>query len=81
MEIAPGEKMISYDAEVLFPSVPISDCIDVIKTKLGADPSLKNRTLLSPDEIADLLRLCLESTDFIFDDRHNTTNDVPLAFH
>ena len=70
-----GEKMFSYDAEALFPSVPIPECIDVILAKLNADPTLSQRTRLSPVEICDLLRLCLEVTDFTYDGKHNTTKN------
>ena len=65
----------SYDAERLFPSVPIRDAIQMIKRKLEADTTLQQRTQLSPADIADLLNLCLETTDFIFNERHNMTND------
>ena len=47
----------------------------MIKRKLEADSTLQQRTHLSPDDIADLLNLCLEKTDFIYNERHNTTND------
>ena len=67
--------MSSYDAEALFPSVPIKDCINVIKERLSADNTLKNRTSLSPDDISDLLHLCLQTTNFKFNNRHHTTND------
>jgi hypothetical protein len=33
------------------------------------------RTRLAPEEIADLLSLCLESSDFTYNNRHHTTND------
>ena len=75
LKLPPGSKMLSYDAEALFPSVPINDCISLIEQKLTADSTLKDRTQLSPKDIKDLLQLCLETTDFIFNDRHNTTND------
>ena len=70
-----GEKMVTIDAEALFPSVPIGDCIEVIQSRLTADDSLSQRTKFDPTEIADLLRLCLESTDFVYNDQHNTAKD------
>ena len=75
LKLPPGSKMLSYDAEALFPSVPIKDCIELIEQKLSSDRSLKNRTKLLPTDIKDLLTHCLETTDFIFNNRHHTTND------
>ena len=75
IQLPPGTKMVSYDAEALFPSVPIADSIQMIKQKLQSDSTLRLRTDLNPTDISDLLTLCLESTNFIFNDRHNTTKD------
>ena len=75
IRLPPGTRMLSYDAEALFPSVPISDCILVIKQKLNNDNTLQRRTQLTTDDICKLLALCLERTDFVFNGRHNTTND------
>jgi hypothetical protein len=76
LSLLPDEKMFSYDAEALFPSVPITDCIAAIHSKLVADDQLINRTKLTPDDIAELLHLCLSSSDFVFDSRHHTANDT-----
>ena len=75
IKLPAGTKMLSYDAEALFPSVPINDCINLITEKLTSDPTLKRRTNLLPNDISSLLKLCLETTDFTFNDRHHTTND------
>ena len=53
----------------------MTNAIQMSQQRLLSDPTLRLRTDLSPSEIADLLTLCLESTDFIFNDRHNTTKD------
>jgi hypothetical protein len=74
LNLAPDEKMFSYDAEALFPSVPINDCIQIIKEKLDTDTSLNERTKLLPEDIVQLLHLCLSSSDFVFDGHHHTTN-------
>ena len=75
LKVGPYEKMGSYDATALFPSVPIRDAIKMIKGMLENDPSLPMRTGLSPDEICDLISLCLSSSNFIFNDRHHTQKD------
>ena len=67
--------MVSFDAAALFPSVPISDCLNHILNLLKNDQNLSRRTKLSPEEIIDLSSLCLSSSDFIYNDRHNSTKD------
>ena len=67
--------MGSYDATALFPNVPINDAINLVEEKLKNDPTLNKRTKLTPKEIADLMRHCLESSDFLCFDRHHTTKD------
>ena len=75
LKLPPGTKMYSFDAEALYPSIPIADCIKEILRQLKEDETLKNRTNLTSDDIADLISLCLETTDFVYNNRHNTTND------
>ena len=70
-----GHDQTKRDAEALYPSVPINDCIAIIVEKLKNAPELPKRTKLSPEEIGDLISLCLSSTDFIFNNRHHTTKD------
>ena len=67
--------MVSFDATALFPSVPINDCIEHIYQLLTDDTSLHLRTQLTPTDICDLIRICLSSSDFVYDDRHHTTKD------
>ena len=59
----------------LFPSVPINDCIRHIHNLLTEDTDLHRRTKLSPTDITDLIHICLSSSDFVYNDRHHTTND------
>ena len=75
IKLTPNEKMVSYDATALFPSVPIAEAIKVIRDLLIKDIHLKSRTALTPDEICELISLCLSSSNFIFNDRHHTQND------
>ena len=73
--LEPNDKMVSFDAAALFPSVPIKDCLDHILNLLKYDNDLPKRTKLSPDEIVDLASLCLSTSDFIYNDRHHSTKD------
>ena len=76
----PHEKQTSYDATALFPSVPVSEAINRIGELLKNDTSLHLRTKLTPDEICDLISLCLSSSNFIFDSRHHTQqNSGPIG--
>ena len=68
--------MFSFDATALFPSVPIDDAIRHILELLEGDADLHKRTKLSPYEIADLISICLSSSDLIFDERHHTTENA-----
>ena len=67
--------MTSYDATALFPSVPVTDAINHILELLENDPSLPQRTLLTPYDIVDLITICLSTSDFVYDGRHHTTKD------
>ena len=73
--VGPNEKMVSFDATALFPSVPIGDAIQLILNHLNRDQSLSSRTRLSPSEICDLISLCLSSSNFIYNGRHHSQND------
>ena len=52
--------MISFDVESLFTNVPIEET----PQELNNDPSLPDRTALTPTQIADLLNFVLRSTYF-----------------
>ena len=69
------EMMTSYYSTGLFPLVPIEEAIRHILELLEADDTLPSRTNLSPYNIADLIHLCLSTSDFNYDDRHHTTKD------
>ena len=75
IKLRPHEVMTSFDATALFPSVPITDAISHILQLLEDDPSLPQRTQLSPYDIVDLIALCLSSSDFVYDGRHHTTKE------
>ena len=75
LKLDPNDKLYSYDATALFPSVPIGECIKLIHNLLTQDKELHKRTQLSPTDITDLIHTCLSSSDFMYDDRHHTTND------
>ena len=61
------ESLISFDVSALFTSVPVEESHTLIHEKLVADPSLADRTALSPEQVTDLLRMCLATTYFKYD--------------
>ena len=75
MKLGPNDRMVSYDATALFPSVPISDATKVIQKLLTSDQTLPSRTKLTPTDICDLVSLCLSSSNFIFNGRHHSQSD------
>jgi hypothetical protein len=67
--------IFSVDAKALFPSIPIAECIRLIFKDLQEDATLPDRTKLNPDDIKNLLRLCLSSSQFVYDGQMHTAND------
>ena len=56
--------MVSFDVESLFTNVSIDVAVQAALQKLEDDPSLADRTTLTPAQIANLLTVVLESTYF-----------------
>ena len=61
------ESLISFDVSALLTSVPVEDSLTLIHEKLAADPSPADRTALSPQQVTDLLRMCLTTTYVKYD--------------
>ncbi|XP_072046590.1 uncharacterized protein [Amphiura filiformis] len=64
--IEEGEIFNSHDVVSLFTNTPIEKSLEVIKSRLEADKTLKKRTLLSVTDVLDLLRFVLTTTYFLF---------------
>ncbi|XP_070560185.1 uncharacterized protein [Ptychodera flava] len=67
LEVPPGQKLISYDVSALFINIPVDQALHVIKDRLERDNTLSDRCDLSVEQIVELLRLCLNSTYFLYD--------------
>ena len=65
--MAANEILVSFDVTSLFTNVPTDEAVDIIHRRLLEDEELEERTPLSPDRIAELIRLCLKSTYFSYD--------------
>ena len=62
--IRDNEIMVSFDVELLFTNVPIDAAVQAALQRLQSDPSIADRTTLTPAQIADLLTFVLRSTYF-----------------
>ena len=60
------ETITSFDVTALFTSIPPADAIHAVRDVLTTDSTLKDRTVLSPDQLCDLLSLCLDNTYFSY---------------
>ncbi len=48
-------------------SVPVEESLTLIRELLEADPTLSEHTSLSPQQVSDLLKMCLTTTYFKYD--------------
>ncbi|XP_033117319.1 uncharacterized protein LOC117117198 [Anneissia japonica] len=56
------EELRSYEVTALFTSVPVDKSLEIIHTRLQNDPTLSNRTTVTPQQIIKLLEVCLRCT-------------------
>ncbi|XP_078344118.1 uncharacterized protein LOC144629783 [Oculina patagonica] len=78
------EIMVSFDVPSLFTNVPIDGAVQAALRKLENDPSLADRTTLTPAQIADLLTFVLRSTYFqyngsIYEQREGAAMGSPVS--
>ena len=57
-----GECLSSYDVASLFTSVPIDPALNIIRDLLEKDEKLNERTVLSVQNVMELLGFCLHKT-------------------
>ena len=83
-KILDHEIMASFDVESLFTNVPIEGAVQAELRKLESDPTLADRTTLTPAQIANLLDFVLRSTYFqyngsIYEQREGTAMGSPVS--
>ena len=61
LTLQPGECLTSYDVTSLFTSVSIDPALNIIKDLLEKDEGLNDRTVLSVQNIIELLGFCLHN--------------------
>ena len=69
LTLQPGECLTSYDVTSLFTSVPIDPALNIIKDLLEKDEQFNDRTVLSVQDIIELLGFCLHKTYFSFQNK------------
>ena len=67
--IKPNEILISFDVVSFFTKIPRDLAINVAHRKLEHDSSLSDRTMLSVDDVVQLLEFCLNATYLTFRDQ------------
>ncbi|XP_072025128.1 uncharacterized protein [Amphiura filiformis] len=65
--VGEDECLVSYDVTALFTSVPVVESVNIIHDLLTSDTTLFARTKLTPQQITDLLTVCLKTTYFVHD--------------
>ena len=65
-QLLPGEKLVSYDVCALFTSIPVPKALQVIREKLEDNYHLRHNCVLAPQQLLELLELCLTSTYFSY---------------
>ena len=74
------DKMVSFDVKSLFTKVPIDECLDIVEEKLREDDTLGERTMMSPQTISSLIKLCMTFTYFGFEnDIYEHKEGAPLG--
>ena len=63
-----GECITSYDVTALFTSGPLPSTLEIFKNRLEQDTDLPNRSIMTADNIIELLGFCLNNTYFLFQD-------------
>ena len=64
------EILVSYDVKNLFTNIPVAESVEICNKRLLADVTLSERTTMDVATIIDLLRFCLTSTSFRYDNQH-----------
>ena len=64
--LLPGECLTYSNATALFTSVPIDPALNIIKDLLEKNDNLSNRTVLSVENIIELVGFCLHNTYFSY---------------
>ena len=80
LTLQPGECLTSYDVTSLFTSVSIDPALNISKDLLEKDEKLNDRTVLSVQNITELLGFCLHNTYFSFQNKfYEQIGEAPMG--
>ena len=78
--ISENDILVSFDVVSLFTNVPVEEACIIAKERLLLDSTLPQRTNLSPENIYDLLKLCLTTTCFQWREKYyEQTYGAPMG--
>ena len=80
IRLSENDILVSFDVVSLFTNVPVEEACIFAKERLLLDSTLPQRTNLSPENIYDLLKLCLTTTCFQWREKYyEQTYGAPMG--
>ena len=84
VKLKEDDMFVSHDVVSIFMNTPIPQSIEIINNEFKKDKTLKQRTLLSPEDIVELLEFVLPTTYFIFrgqvyQQKYDTATGSPVS--
>ena len=80
IRLSENDILVSFDAVSLFTNVPVEEACIIAKERHLSDSTLPQRTNLSPENIYDLLKLCLTTTCFQWREKYyEQTYGAPMG--
>ena len=80
IRLSENDILVSFDVVSLFTNVPVEEACIIAKERLLLDSTLPQRTNLSPENIYDLLKLCLTTTCFQWREKYyEQTYGAPMG--
>ncbi len=80
ISLSENDILVSFDVVSLFTNVPVEEACIIAKERLLLDSTLPQRTNLSPENIYDLLKLCLTTTCFQWREKYyEQTYGAPMG--
>ncbi len=78
--LSENDILVSFDVVSLFTNVPVEEACIIAKERLLFDSTLPQRTNFSPENIYDLLKLCLTTTCFQWREKYyEQTYGAPMG--
>ena len=69
LKLSANHSLVSFYVVSLFTNTPVDKALEITRSYLSQDKKLKLRTLLSVDDIMELLEFVLKTTYFRFQDK------------